>query len=273
MTQEGSFTEPPVAIGDLNVPAALHQATRRLIGVTNAEQACEIGQALVYELGGSVEEAFTASGDVMPMDISLGQARGFFPSAQPGTPARTAIETYLPIFLEDARRALEQRYVVERLARDAGVDPLTGLADRVAMSRLMARLSTGDLLVALDLDDFRELNEQSGRQAGDDTLRAFAQALRQTTRANEACSRMGGDEFLVVLYQSKATIARSFLARLGKRWTGGTPPRPTFSAGFASVEANDWRSALAAAERALVRAKRAGPAAWESAEPRDYDVE
>ena len=46
----------------------------------------------------------------------------------------------------------------------------------------------------------------------------------------------------------------------------------TFSAGFAPVEQNDWRSALAAAERALVRAKQAGPAAWESAEPRGYDI-
>jgi diguanylate cyclase (GGDEF)-like protein len=158
---------------------------------------------------------------------------------------------------------------MERLAHDAGIDPLTGLPDRVAMGRLMSRLQPGDLLVAMDLDAFEEVNAVKGRIGADDELRSFAQALRQSTRANESCSRMGGDEFLVVLYQSRPQTARSFLDRLNRRWVRA-PGRTSFSAGFALVQTEGWRPALLAAERALQRAKDAGPGAWEPAQAHDY---
>jgi diguanylate cyclase (GGDEF)-like protein len=259
----------PVGVPTASVPGPVYESTRRLVGVASAEQASEIARCLVCELGGRIETAFNASPDVLPMDVSLGQADGFFPSAPAGSAARTLIEAYLPRFLDDARRALENTRLMERLAHDAGIDSLTGLPDRVAMGRLMARLQPGDLLVAMDLDAFEAVNTAKGRIGADDELRSFAQALRQSTRANESCSRMGGDEFLVVLYQSKVQTARSFLDRLNRRWER-CPGRTSFSAGFAAVQTDGWRSALLAAERALQRAKESGPGAWEPAQANDY---
>jgi diguanylate cyclase (GGDEF)-like protein len=180
------------------------------------------------------------------------------------------IEQHLLTFLEDLQTALEQHYALERRARDAGIDALTGLPERAAIGRLMARLAQDDVLIAIDIDNFERINESDGRQAGDAVLRAFGRVLRDATRANEVCGRVGGDEFLVVLYQATDEIALAFLNRLQQRWSGIAASLPGFSAGVASVTAAGWRPAMLAADRALLRARKAGPRTWDTACASDY---
>lgn len=258
----------PISEGIATVPAAVYEATRTLFRVHGPEDASRLAVRLVSDLGGSIGQDFSAGG----IDVSFGQGHPLFAQSVAGSPAQQLIAEYLPAFVEDASHVLEGRNFVKRLARDAGVDALTGLADRAAMGRLMARLDDGDLIVVLDLDGFAKINEEDGRDAGDSVLRSFARALRQSTRANESCSRMGSDEFLIILYQAPANTASAFLNRLNKRWLRISASFPSFSAGFASVSGEGWRSALVAAERALNRAKKAGPGAWECAELDDFAV-
>jgi diguanylate cyclase (GGDEF)-like protein len=196
-----------------------------------------------------------------------------FPCAPQGSIARRLVEAHVPAFVEDAQQVIDGRRWAEKMAHDSGVDPLTGLLERSAMGRLMARLQEGDLLIAIDLDDFKKVNHEDGRAAGDAVLRAFARALRQATRANENCARMRSDEFLVVLYQADADeTAMIFLDRLRRRWREMATSLPAFSAGIAQVGAGGWRPAMLAADRALQRAKADPAGFWVTASEDDYDA-
>jgi diguanylate cyclase (GGDEF)-like protein len=82
----------------------------------------------------------------------------------------------------------------------AETDPLTELPNRRAFDRALARASRGPLaLVALDLDDFKLVNDTLGHAAGDAALRHLARVLREGLRDGDLAARVGGDEFFVLL--------------------------------------------------------------------------
>lgn len=252
------------------VPDVVYRATRALLRIRTAEQGVGIIISLIKDLGGSAAPERLADPDAIPLDISLGEGEPLLPTAPEGSDARRAIAEFLPPMVDDARVALELTRGVERLARDAGVDALTGLPDRRSMGRLMGRLKAGDTLVALDLDDFRLINETDGNDAGDEVLRSFSRALRHAARATDHFGRMSADEFLVVLPHESAATAGILLERLRDHWMKVRSVPVTFSAGVACVSRDDWRSAMQAAERALFRAKEAGRDCWETARDEEY---
>ena len=145
------------------------------------------------------------------------------------------------------------------------MDTLTGLPNRRTMGRLMGRLKDGDILVALDLDHFNKINETYGYDTGDDVLRGFSRALRHAVRASDHFGRMGGEEFLVVLQGTSVPAAEKLFIRLREHWTSVRAVPVSFSAGVAAVSDHNWRGALQAADRALLRAKDAGRDRWEAA--------
>jgi diguanylate cyclase (GGDEF)-like protein len=252
------------------VPDAVYRATRALLRVRTAEQGVGIIISLIKDLGGSTAPERLADSDAIPLDISLGEGEPLLPTAPEGSDARRALTEFLPAIVEDARFALELTRGVERLARDAGVDALTGLPDRRSMGRLMGRLKAGDALVAIDIDAFRMINEADGHDAGDEVLRSFSRALRHVVRAADHFGRMSADEFLVVLQNEDAAAADILLERLREHWTKVRSAPVTFSAGVACVSRDDWRSAMQAAERALFRAKESGRDRWETARDDEY---
>lgn len=92
---------------------------------------------------------------------------------------------------------------LERLARS---DVMTGLANRAEGLRLLDAVkdeqrNPGSHVVALfcDIDHFKDVNDTYGHAAGDDVLRALAQRLTSAVRRNDIVTRLGGDEFLIVL--------------------------------------------------------------------------
>jgi diguanylate cyclase (GGDEF)-like protein/putative nucleotidyltransferase with HDIG domain len=110
---------------------------------------------------------------------------------------------------------------LERLAEAAMTDPLTGLRNHRAfqedLARELQRISRSGLplaLMVLDVDDLKALNDAQGHQAGDDRLRAFADALRATIRGADCAYRTGGDEFAVILPDTAATGAVELADRL-----------------------------------------------------------
>ena len=110
--------------------------------------------------------------------------------------------------------AIERKQLHARLERMAQHDELTGLPNRaVLFDRLktaLARARRNDAVLALlylDLNRFKQVNDQYGHAVGDRLLQEFASRLVQHTRAADTVARMGGDEFVVVLEDSTPQAA------------------------------------------------------------------
>ncbi len=115
------------------------------------------------------------------------------------------------------RQAAERR----RLREQSYVDELTGLCNRrgtmQALDRELSRVSrsTAPLAVlALDVDEFKSINDSFGHAAGDEVLRAIAGAVVSAVRTSDIVGRLGGDELLVVLPGVGELLANSIAYRI-----------------------------------------------------------
>ncbi|HVC70998.1 MAG TPA: diguanylate cyclase [Acidimicrobiales bacterium] len=100
-------------------------------------------------------------------------------------------------------RDVHERHLREQhLVRQADLDPLTGLANRLAFERETAKLAERNVQVMVafcDIDDFKTINDQFGHDVGDAVLRAVATAIGSVVRGDDIVARFGGDEFAVVV--------------------------------------------------------------------------
>jgi len=164
---------------------------------------------------------------------------------------------------------------VERLTR---VDALTGLANRRGLEESMKRewergVRRGSplSLLMVDIDRFKSLNDSYGHQRGDQCLEAVAAELKTATRHSaDLVGRWGGEEFIVLLPDTDGTAAGEIAERLRHQVLerrmehahGGIGGVLTVSVGVASgrpaVDLASYEALIAAADRALYRAKRDG---------------
>jgi diguanylate cyclase (GGDEF)-like protein len=107
---------------------------------------------------------------------------------------------------EQAAAAVSNSLVFEQTRQASLSDPLTGLPNSRFMlnylNRELARAQRLEQRVAvllLDLDDFKEINDNHGHHVGDRALREVARVLRETIRPYDICVRYAGDEFVIVL--------------------------------------------------------------------------
>jgi diguanylate cyclase (GGDEF)-like protein/PAS domain S-box-containing protein len=165
----------------------------------------------------------------------------------------------------------------EDLREQAERDPLTGLQNRTTFHRVLgerlAAEAAGTVLM-LDLDGFKAVNDTCGHQRGDAVLVAVAAALRDAMPVSAVIARLGGDEFAVLL-EVDARMGMALGTRLIGRITMAAAtlvkaPRVTASVGIAELRrGNDMEAVLAAVDRAMYAAKRAGKARCQIALPVD----
>jgi diguanylate cyclase (GGDEF)-like protein len=162
----------------------------------------------------------------------------------------------------------------ESLREQALRDALTGLYNRRYLEERLAqelrrayRTGTPLAVLLLDLDRFKQVNDVHGHAAGDDLLARFAGLLHDTVRAEDVVARYGGEEFTLVLPGAGAEEALMVAEKVRKRtrrlWIDAGKRRVgevSVSIGVASYPACGEvpEDLLAAADRALYRAKREG---------------
>jgi diguanylate cyclase (GGDEF)-like protein len=105
----------------------------------------------------------------------------------------------------------------EQLRLQAEIDPLTGLSNRHHLQAVMAERAGGGLqgtLYLLDIDHFKQINDQCGHAGGDTVLVAIARRLRQVLRDDDLIVRWGGEEFLVLVRPLPQAEAEALAQRL-----------------------------------------------------------
>ena len=157
-----------------------------------------------------------------------------------------------------ARSAGESRdRLLGELARTTVTDALTGVGNRRLGDLLLESLSAGDAIALLDLDHFKEVNDEYGHPEGDRVLRQLGEYVQKSLREKDAVARMGGEEFLVVL-RGADREAELVVEHLLTGWKA-LAPIVTISAGVALHGRHaDWHQTYAAADAALYEAKRLG---------------
>lgn len=188
---------------------------------------------------------------------------------------------FIALFLLSDFYIIYQHTLIKRLQRQlaekqghsdvlrnlAMVDPLTGLYNRrFVEQRLKAEVARSErkghplTVLALDLNNFKQINDTYGHPAGDQVLQEFAARLNQVIRGSDLAVRLGGDEFLVLLPECTVEQLQLVLGRLGSLEVEhrGQKISVTFSAGWKQYELGERpEQMLASADQALYARKRA----------------
>jgi len=168
--------------------------------------------------------------------------------------------------IENLKSELE---LVNKLVRE---DQLTGALNRRGLDDALAREAAraernGTPLCAamIDIDNFKKINDTHGHQVGDIVLVHLVAIIMETLRTHDLIGRYGGEEFLLILPDSRIEEARTAMARLQRKLAGkpiswgNQQLLVTFSAGVASRRPGEPEAALIdRADQALYEAKREG---------------
>ena len=157
--------------------------------------------------------------------------------------------------------------VLRHLTTQAQTDALTGTANRRGlMQQLQAvhlRAQQGGheyVVLMVDIDHFKAINDQHGHAEGDSVIKRVAQGLRDGLRAGDFIARWGGEEFCVLLPRIRVAEAHALAERMAMQIAATGTPRVTVSVGVAEaqVQSESPEGVIRRADAALYRAKHAG---------------
>lgn len=225
----------------------------RLGGVVEATLVRVDGTTLPVEVAGSTDAA-----------TQLGLAVVFIRDIS----KRKAAEQKLRELASELERANAE------LRRLATHDPLTSVLNRRGCEQVLTvelerarRQGAGLVALLVDCDDFKSINTSFGHVGGDGVLRGIAKRLGSALRRTDSLSRIGGDEFLVVLPMTRFAEAASVAERVRLSVSGkpficsGARVNVTVSIAIANVpphEVDSLEDVLALARDGLTRSKRSG---------------
>ncbi len=194
--------------------------------------------------------------------------------AKLGLEGRALVAELLEAAAETEQRLAEQAQRIRQLESLSVTDELTGLVNRrgfaTAVRHALAacqRHGEPGLLILLDLDRFKAINDTYGHLAGDAVLKAVAELLQATLRKSDLVARLGGDEFAALLPRTRQAPGQKLATKLDRlvnslRVPYGRLQIPvSASIGWESFGPRSHPDRLIfAADRALYRAKRPGAA-------------
>jgi len=208
---------------------------------------------------------------LLPVIQRENEAEGLLLQLQGDEPVDKATQNTLGQFAVDAWAALQNARQLHDLASDARYDPLTRVLNRRSIDQALEatledhRLKDKNFCVAfIDLDYFKDINDTYGHQVGDECLLYFARLLKQSLPDNALTGRYGGDEFLAILPETSAPVAKNvlhnFLQRLIKSPWGEKGIRFSSSIGLAEYQQGleSAQTLVRFADRALYHSKRNG---------------
>ncbi len=256
-----------------------HLVGRRLVELFDTGDAERL-ERLLASVADEVAEPVTTGSPGLTMEARLRNLGGsrWVRLSVASVPASGGLPAQLVVQAEDVE---ERRAHAERLEHEATHDALTGLPNRRAVHRDLARLTDDDgdvgargALVLVDLDGFKAVNDELGHEAGDDLLIVAADRLRSVLRPRESAGRLAGDELVVLAddvpsaEEARALGTRVLAGLVGPaRLRAGTVELRA-SAGVRRLGRGDPASILRDADAALYRAKRSGGCRVELAEAR-----
>ena len=166
----------------------------------------------------------------------------------------------------------EQEKKIQELESLASSDPLTGLLNRRGfegfflqeLARTQRHNTFGSVMLLIDLDKFKEINDTHGHQAGDACLMLVGECLKKHIRSVDAAARIGGDEFAVMLSHTDPEKAADCVHEIKRALNGlhtdwnGITLKIGASVGIKHVsDASSFDIAYNAADKALYNDKKA----------------
>lgn len=178
----------------------------------------------------------------------------------------SVVVTGLPFVVLFLALLRHSRMLQEQMAVLAHTDTLTGLPNRRAfVDQAGPPKGQGDVLMAVDVDHFKRINDSYGHEAGDRALIRVAEALREQLRDGDLVARLGGEEFVILLRDAPVAAAQRVAERIAAgvavELAPGVTETLTLSVGVTErVNALDLPEAMRQADLALYRAKADGRA-------------
>ncbi len=170
--------------------------------------------------------------------------------------------------LRENQQLEQERRALERLAH---TDVVTGLANRryfdVQLTRMLVRAELGHRplgLVIVDIDHFKQINDNFSHLAGDEVLRRVGELMLELARRNDLAARVGGEELAVLLPKTTTSSAMAVAERIRGAVaeldvSDICPDKPvTISAGVAVLKGSAANGIYSAADSALYQAKSMG---------------
>jgi diguanylate cyclase (GGDEF)-like protein len=278
-----AFSESSIATDDAELDEAMRAAERRAAGVRLVPKrqpgrpprmATPASVGTVHALAVPMLGSLPGSPEYLGV-LSIARHRRHFTREE---------EELLQYLAGQAVVSIENARLHETVELQAVTDELTGLANLRALHTILEselersrRFGTPLALVMLDLDHFKQINDEYGHQQGDEVLELVADVLREFSRDIDTPARYGGEELAVVLPQTDSEGAEQLAERIREAVDGLEVPRvdgegvlrlqASFGVAAVPESGSDREGLIAAADAALYRAKRAGRNRVERADP------
>ncbi|MBR3225995.1 MAG: diguanylate cyclase [Atopobiaceae bacterium] len=170
---------------------------------------------------------------------------------------RRVVESYNAMYRRNHEKTMH-------LLRVAQTDALTGLLNRGSYDKLLEECDTETVLVLIDVDLFKDVNDTYGHEMGDKVLKRVATSVAEHFRATDYACRIGGDEFAVIMTETANVTRATIQAKIDAiahdlRYEENGMPAASLSVGAAfGRELQGNKSLYQAADEALYESKRNG---------------